>query len=152
MRQIRLDEMTDRRKVQYALGKKKVAGKINFGIYAVAAVYFVILLTCACILPEGTDELPVLALLTAVTIAIVLMLYRKYHKIMDMYDAIIEERVWEGSIDNLVLNEEIEFVDKNNQTLQKIFFSDEHKKYVNAGKIRVIYIARLDRWYLEKGE
>ena len=152
MRQIRLDEMTDRRKVQYALEKKKVAGKFNFGIYAVAAVYFVILLTCACILPEGTDELPVLALLTAVTIAIVLMLYRKYHKIMDMYDAIIEERVWEGSIDNLVLNEEIEFVDKNNQTLQKTFFSDEHIKFINSGKVRVVYIARLDRWYLEKGE
>lgn len=152
MKQIRLNEMTDRRKVQYAQSKKKAAGKISFGIYSMVAVYFVVLITCACVMPEDANELPVLALLAAVTIAIVLVLYRKYHKIMDMYDAIIEERVWEGSIDNLVLNEEIEFVDKNNQTLQKIFFSDEHKKYVNAGMIRVIYIARLDRWYLEKGE
>lgn len=152
MRPIRLDEMTDRRKVQYAQSKKKGANKVSFLIYGVVVVYFVVLLTCACIMPEKANELPALALLAAAAITIVLAGYKKYHKIMDMYDAIMQERVWEGYIDDFHLEEEIEFIDKNNQTLQKTFISDEYKEFANAGRIHVVYIARLDRWYMEKGE
>jgi len=118
----------------------------------VVVVYFVVLIACACIVPEETNELPVLALLAAATIAIVLVGYKKHHKIMDMYDAVMQERVWEGYIDDFHLEEEIEFIDKNNQTLQKTFISNEYKEFVNAGRIHVVYIARLDRWYMEKGE
>ena len=64
----------------------------------------------------------------------------------------MEERVWEGYIENVCLGEVYEFVDKNNQTLQKRFAGEEYKPYVDTGKVHVIYIARLDQWYMEKGE
>ena len=152
MKQIRLDEMTDRRKVQYAQSKKKAAGKISFGIYSMVAVYFVVLITCACVMPEDANELPVLGALAAIVIVIAIIGDKKYHKILDMYDVILAERVWEGRVDNLCPGEEIEFIDKNSQTLQKVFTGDTYKRFFNAGNIHVVYIARLDRWYLEKGE
>ena len=150
MRQIRLDEMTNRRKVQYAQSKKKRADREHVSIYVAMIICFIILITCVCVLPS--NDLPALILLVAVTIVFVLVKYRKYHKIMDMYDAIMQERVWEGYIDDFQFEKEMEFIDKNNQTTQKMFSGEEYKEFVNVERIHVIYIARLDRWYLEKEE
>ena len=153
MRQIRLDEMTDRKKMQYIQGKKKKELKIiNLLIYGVPVLYFCVLIICVCIMPEESNELPVLALLAAIAIVSVLVGYKKYHRIMDMCDAIMQERVWEGYIDDISLDEEIEFIDQNNQTLWKTFTEDKYKKYMNAGRIYILYVSRLDQWYMEKGE
>lgn len=153
MRQIKLDEMTDRKKMQYIQGKKKKELKIvNLLIYVVPILYFCVLIICACIMPEDSNELPVLALLAAVAIASVLVGYKKYHRNMDMCDAIMQERVWEGYIDDMSLDEAIEFIDQNNQTLRKTFTEDKYKQYMNAGRIHILYVSRLDQWYMEKGE
>lgn len=153
MRQIRLNEMTDRKKIQYVQNKKKKELKVvNLLIYGVPVLYFFVLIICAYIMPEDSNELPVLASLAAITIAIVLVGYKKYHKIMDMCDAIMGERVWEGYIDDFVLDTEYEFVDQNNQTLHKTFTEEKYKPYVNIGKIHVLCVSRLDQWYMEKGE
>ena len=153
MIQIRMDEMSDRRKVQYAQMKKKKDSKIiKWSMYINLAMFLVVLVTVACLVPEDFNELPLLSFIGAVAIAIVLWGNKKHLKIMEVYDAVMEERVWEGYIENLCFGEVYEFVDKNNQTLQKRFAGEEYKPYADAGKVHVLYIARLDRWYMEKGE
>ena len=153
MRQIKMTELTEKQRIQYEQKNRKQDLKLPyFFLYVFPGIYLIGIIVIACVAPEDYNIVPVLVLAAAVTIAFVLIAHKKYLKIRDMYDALIEERVWECYIDSLQPNEEIEFVDKNSQTIEKTFDSEVYKKYINAGRIHVLYIPRHDSWYMRKGE
>lgn len=155
MKQIRMNEMTEEQKLQYAEPLKKRGIRLVRIMVAVPILQIVLWITISCTpfferFSERTFDISTFVLLI-LEISMVLYLNKKREKTLRVYDEILEERIWIGCIENFRMNQDYEFVDKNEQTVFKKFTDQDYEKYAGKDNVYVIYIPRNDNWYIESG-
>lgn len=155
MKQIRMNEMAEEQKLQYAEPLKKRGIRLVRIMVAVPILQIVLWITISCTpfferFSERTLDISTFVLLI-LEISMVLYLNKKREKTLRVYDEILEERIWIGCIENFRMNQDYEFVDKNEQTVFKKFTDQDYEKYAGKDNVYVIYIPRNDNWYIESG-
>lgn len=153
MKQIRMNEMAEEQKLQYAEPLKKRGIRLVRIMIAVPILQIVLWITISCTpfferFSKRTLDISTFVLLI-LEISMVLYLNKKREKTLRVYDEILEERIWIGCIENFRMNQDYEFVDKNEQTVFKKFTDQDYEKYAGKARVHVIYIPRNDNWYIE---
>lgn len=150
MKQIRLDEMTESQKLKYVEPKRRSGVRLgNFLAYGIPALGLTLLVVWECISTDGVKI--IYLVLYAIPLSASAFIGARIHEnAMSFYEELMDERVWGGYIDDFQMNQEIEFIDKNGQSVVKKFTDKSFKKYAGKKKVYVMYIPIFDVWYMER--